>query len=458
VQQVCAEISKTVWSRFLGFPFCSPLTSCFFPKGAWLTIVGMIFLALIFCMPQSFMSAELSLLCKENGGSILWVDRAFGDAGGFINAFTVLFAAHCSCAMSLTLFSDYLGAVGVLNVAWISWLSRLAVVALSIVINFVGPHLIAGLSAILTLTMFLPFIIMAIVLGVQGKYSVAHWTRSMSYVPHFDEVDWPTYISTIIWCIGGFDYVGALCGEVKGGSKIFFRGLLLSLPFSIATYALPIMLCVVVITPSTPGGWVAGAYTEIAQHVTPWLGYVMIAASCVGMFGQVVAGISFVSRQVWSTAFTITPRWVGYTHSNGSPIVGIFISSLIVLGLSGVPFGTLGQVFLMQRVVALLFAYASVIRLRFLEPETHRPFAIAGGVAGCIAIAVPTVGVSFFMLYYTRDPLIWIISGTVEGAIIAAYIIRLVYFKCRKTPVVVFRRRHHVLKAANASSTTQAKQ
>jgi len=39
--------------------------------GAWLTIVGMVVLALVFCMPQTLMAAELALLCKaENGGTL----------------------------------------------------------------------------------------------------------------------------------------------------------------------------------------------------------------------------------------------------------------------------------------------------------------------------------------------------------------------------------------------------
>lgn len=316
------------------------------------------------------MSAELALLCGgENGGSILWVERAFGDACGYINAFTVLFASHCSSAMSLTLFSNYLASVPALDQPWIAWLTRAGVVLLSFVVNFVGPHVIAYLSAGLTLTMFIPFVVMTVVLGVEGKYTISHWAQSMAYVPNFGSIDWPVYISTIIWCIGGFDYVGALCGEVKGGPKIFFRGILLSLPFSIATYALPVMLCVVVMPPSTPGGWGPGAYTTVAQHVSAWLGYVMIAASCVGMYGQVIAGVSFVARQVWATAFSFTPSWVGYSHKNGAPLVGIIISSVIVFGLAGMPFETLGQVFLMQRVVALLFEYAALIRLRVLEPD-----------------------------------------------------------------------------------------
>ncbi len=103
----------------------------------------------------------------------------------------------------------------------------------------------------LTLIMFVPFLIMVVVLGVNGHFaSSAEWVASMSFIPPFGTISWGVLVSTLVCkcclavcftlcvmhdsthsccartgALGGFDYVGALCGEDKGGPKIFFKGI-----------------------------------------------------------------------------------------------------------------------------------------------------------------------------------------------------------------------------------------
>jgi hypothetical protein len=54
------------------------------------------------------MSAELSLMVDENGGNIVWVQRAFGPFLGWINAFNYLVSAFASMALYPILVIDYL--------------------------------------------------------------------------------------------------------------------------------------------------------------------------------------------------------------------------------------------------------------------------------------------------------------------------------------------------------------
>jgi len=329
---------------------------------------------------------------------------------------------------------------------WISWLAKVGVIAISMTINIAGPQIIAYISGGLMVVMFIPFVAMCVQLGIDGKFINGPWTESMGFMPPFGDIQWGVLISTLVWALGGFDYVGALCGEVKGGHVNYFKGILISVPFSLCTYALPIMLCVIAapvdVHTFKTNDWAAGGYTKIAQEVTPWLGYLMTAAACFAMVGQTVSGTAVVARQLQCTSNTITPSWVGCAYSrNGAPVVSIFISTGFIFALSAIPFNTLAQVFLLQRIISLFFGYIALIWLRAIEPKTERPFKTPFGIAGCISLLVPTAVLSFFVMYFMRDKLVWIISGAVELAILLAYAARFIFLKCTGSKIVICRTR-----------------
>ncbi len=148
----------------------------------------------------------------------------------------------------------------------------------------------------------------------------------------------------------------------------------------------------------------------------------------------------------------------------------------------------LAQVFMLQRVITLFFCYIALTWLRVTEPkarnaclsesiraclapsrrqalsltplfavQTERPFRTPFGIAGCVGLLVPTAVLSFFVVYFMRDSLVWLISGSVEIAvrsffvlfaqpsslwrakIVLAYVARLIYLKCTGSKVVVCR-------------------
>jgi len=55
--------------------------------GPLFTLLALAFLPLFWGLPQALMMAELSTMMPENGGSVLWIQRAFGPFFGWINAF-----------------------------------------------------------------------------------------------------------------------------------------------------------------------------------------------------------------------------------------------------------------------------------------------------------------------------------------------------------------------------------
>jgi amino acid transporter len=110
-----------------------------------------------------------------------------------------------------------------------------------------------------------------------------------------------------VWALGGFDSIGALAGEVKPG--LYLKGVILTIPFSVLTYLGPSLLCLVAVpnfrSDLWSNGWsnatqIDGGYPSIAKSINPWLGVFMTVCALLAMFGQVVAGILSVARQVWA--------------------------------------------------------------------------------------------------------------------------------------------------------------
>jgi hypothetical protein len=52
------------------------------------------------------------------------------------------------------------------------------------------------------------------------------------------------------------------------------------------------------------------------------------------------------------------------------------------------------QVTMFMRVVNLLLEYFALIRLKYTEPDTPRPFVVPGGKLGAYLIVLPTIALS----------------------------------------------------------------
>jgi len=68
----------------------------------------------------------------------------------------------------------------------------------------------------------------------------------------------------------------------------------------------------------------------------------------------------------------------------------------------------------------LFCEYASLVRFKLTLPNTPRPFNIPGGTLGAIIIALPTMAIVIFCLYYT-DPFALEIGAGVIGFLFCFY-------------------------------------
>lgn len=126
---------------------------------------------------------------------------------------------------------------------------------------------------------------------------------------------------------------------------------------------------------------------------------------------------AFVARMSW-TRYTGTVR----------PICSIMVAGLGGTLLTLLDFDTIVQLYLVSRVINLWILYASLIRLRYTEPDTPRPYKIPGGLPVLIAIFFPTVAISIFALYFANWQ-VWAAGGSAEVVIIGTYFLRMLWLK-----------------------------
>ena len=342
-------------------------------------MVGLAGIVLLWCIPQALVSAELSLLCGANGGSIVWIDRAFGGTISFFNVANVLFSTVTSITVSVVLFVNYLPDAA--HSFWPTFAIRFALLIAAILCNFAGPKVVSFVSLALLVLMFIPFVAILIVLGLDGKLASVDYASIIGDIPKIGAVEWPVLLSTLVWTLGSFDSVGALAGEVKGGKREFLTGFMVTLPISYTNYIAPMLICLVAAPNWRTGAWSndGGGYEQIAMGLRGWLGILMTCASLLAMFGQAVAGIAFAARQFWSCGVLgLLPKPFSWSRMSKSghihiPFVSTITVACLMFGISFLPFNQLAQVFLMPRVISLLFEYAAIMRLRILEPDTPRP-------------------------------------------------------------------------------------
>jgi amino acid transporter len=138
-----------------------------------------------------------------------------------------------------------------------------------------------------------------------------------------------------------------------------------------------------------------------------------------------------LSRVVWAMSRGQNkklPPFLALAHRRHTgtirPIAAIVFTALLTVGLCAINYNLLVEIFLILRVVNLLCEYAALIKLRYSEPDTPRPFVVPGGIIGAWVLGIPTVIFSGVALYFS-DPTVWIVGLVANSAIIIGYFVTL---------------------------------
>lgn len=159
------------------------------------------------------------------------------------------------------LFHDYLNRL-IANQAFDDWYWRFGVCGMVIVftllLNIIGVEAVGKFSILLAIFSIGPFILMII----GGATSV----RGELLLKEKSTIDWPVFISVLLWSLNGWDCMGNIAGSVHNPQRTYPLGMTISVALVMLTNAVPIAIGSCLDTDWD--SWQEGQFPLIAQHVT----------------------------------------------------------------------------------------------------------------------------------------------------------------------------------------------
>ena len=140
--------------------------------GPLITIAAILILPWLWSFPTALMTAELSAVMPEDGGYVVWVEKAFGRFWGFLEGWLSWLCSFADNALYPVMFVDYLaylrGDMGLTE----RWLIGAAMTASMTWLNIRGIRLVGAASILFMLFVLAPFAVMVILGGAQIRPSL----------------------------------------------------------------------------------------------------------------------------------------------------------------------------------------------------------------------------------------------------------------------------------------------
>jgi amino acid transporter len=390
--------------------------------GPLITLCAFVVLPIIWAVPQALMTAEMATMMAENGGYVVWVQRAFGDFLGWVNAYDRLFCNIFDLALYPVIIVDYLASVTTLSPVE-KYTLKVAIVLAVAVLNAYGLELLGTVSAVLTVILLFPFFIELGYVLVEPQLAQA--TNRWLDMPA--EVNWGLFTSTMLWSYTGWDSLGTFAAEVQDPTRTYPLGILFVLILCSVNYLLPVMVGYLMF-PET-ANWTSGTFAVIGSRIGTWLGSYMTLGAIISCFGEVNCELASTARALWAMGIPEgsarkVPACFGFTWRRyNTPLVAIVGIAGTMCGLVFFDFSFLVQVDTFLSCITLLFEFAAFMTLKYREPDAPRPYVVPGGIMGAWIITVPMACVVMFTLFWSNH-LIALVSLAINVLVIASYFAR----------------------------------
>ena len=355
--------------------------------GPGLSVLVLLITPLLWSLPTALMVGELGAALPEEGGYVAWVRRALGPFLGFQEAWISLAASVFDMAIYPTIFISYLArfwpiaAVFPWNIA-----IGVALLAATAFLNVRGSQSVGESSAVLTVFLLLPFVVLSVLLLTEGA-------PSFSASTHARPSDLLGGIMVAMWNTMGWDNASTVAGEVKDPQRTYPRAVGIALILVTLTYVIP--TAAVAWSRVDVSGWTTGAWVDLArERGGPVLSVAVIVGGLICGFGMLNALVLSYSRVPLALAEAghLPAFFARRTKSTEAPIVAI-IASCILWSLSlGLSFERLVSLDILLYGSALMLEFVALVVLRVREPNLTRPYRIPGGTAAALLLGLPPLG------------------------------------------------------------------
>lgn len=352
--------------------------------GPMLALLALLLIPWFWSFPTALMTAELSAAMPEDGGYVVWVERAFGRFWGFVEGWLSWLCSFADNALYPVMFVDYLAYLSGDMPPFERWLIGCTVIAFGSWLNIRGVRLVGTSSVIFTLFVLAPFATMVLVGAPEVEPS--------AWLAKTGRPEWGLLLSVLLWNTSGWDNAGCCAGEVENPARNYPRAMVGAVVLVTLAYVLPV--AVGVSADQNWANWKEGYFPIVAAKIGGgWLGTWLTAAglvSAVGLFNALLCTSSRVSYAMAGRG--MLPRTLARLHGrHATPWVSILTNSVGVAALIPFSFQDLVQVDMFLYASALVLEFAALLWLRLQAPDMPRPYRVPGGIAGVVALSVPPV-------------------------------------------------------------------
>ena len=364
--------------------------------GPLIVLLGILILPWLWSLPTALMTAELSTAMPEDGGYVVWVEKAFGRFWGFQEGWLSWLCSFADNALYPVMFVDYLAYLRGDMAPLERWLIGAALIGAITWLNIRGTRLVGLSSVVFTVLVLAPFAAM-VVLG-------APQVEPTLWLKHSKDISWPLLLSALLWNTSGWDNAGCCAGEVATPSRVYPRAMIYTVLLVTASYLLPVAVGVGIDPNSSL--WKEGDFPKVAALIGgPWLGSALTLAGLVSAAGLLNALLCTSARVPFAMAErAMLPRALAVRHPQfATPWKAILVNSIGVAALIPFSFQDLIEVDMFLYAAALILEFAALVWLRIKRPEMARPYRIPLGMAGVIAISLPPVALCLISIALSND-------------------------------------------------------
>lgn len=407
-----------VWVMFsycTGGPF--GLEDMVTTSGPGLTLIYLLFIPLLWCVPVSLVSAELTTAMPVEGGFYRWVRAGFGDFWGFLAGWWNWSASFLLGGVYAVLFTDYLGFYFPGLIGWKHYLVSVAMVAIIAYINIRGIDMVGKFATALELFILLPVLVMSVM-------GLAKWRRN-PFVP-LTPTHQPLFnvfgvgLALGLWLYAGYEQLSTVAEEVENPQRSYPLALAIMVPLSIATYFLPTIASLAAL--GNWQDWHTRYFSDAAQLIGgPWLGTWMTLAAMLTNIALLNGTVLAATRMPFAMAEDgYLPRVLTRVHPRyGTPWIAIIVSAVIYGLLAVQTLTELIAIYIWLRIATTVLTVLSAWQLRRKKPEMARPFVIPGGHKGLLyAVIAPIVMSAVALLGSDRYGTIGGLLGLALGPVV----------------------------------------
>jgi len=367
-------------------------------SGPGLGLTFLIVVPLVFAVPISMATAEMTTVMPVEGGFYRWSRAALGDFWGFQCGWwnwtgTFLMSASYGVAMA-----DYLENWFPLHSRVEHWAVAIVLLVIVAYLNVRGIHVVGQLTLILLLIMAVPLLIFT-VLG----FHQAHFNPFHPFFPSGKpwQGAFGVGLAIAMWTYAGYEQLSTVIEEVENPARNFVIGLAIVIPLSIATYVLTMSAGLAAL-----GNW------------QEWeTGYLVTAARLIGgnllgtsvFLAAVIANFVLLDSTMLSvTRLPLTMAEDGYFHPGlgkvserfGTPVRSIVLSAALCAALALFTVPQLIAVYAWTRMATSIQTMLSFWQFRRKYPDAPRSFRAPGGWLGASAMVMaPTLLFGWAMIY-----------------------------------------------------------